>query len=165
MNWCCAMMYVHYPFQKYIRGSKRVLNTHGRHGGPKRLIGDEVQVFPMSSTRHPCHFWPRDGKRSRPTRFGCWIRTAWLDQLATVATTSYGLGLGRSLYGWKGNFIELSMEQVLCQNHIWGDGNRPNKWTSWICQGAAPPTFGPSARVSCRSPCGRDLGLEHEPHQ
>jgi hypothetical protein len=32
-------------------------------------------VFPTSSTRHPLHFWPKDGKRSRPTRFECWIRT------------------------------------------------------------------------------------------
>ena len=55
---------------------KRVLDTHGRHGGPKKLIGDQVQVFLTSSTRPPRHFGPKDGKRSSPTRFGGWIRTA-----------------------------------------------------------------------------------------
>jgi hypothetical protein len=64
------------------------------------LIGDQVQVFPTSSTRHPCHFWPKYRKRSRPTSFGRWIQTAWLVQLATVATNSYGLHLGRSSYDW-----------------------------------------------------------------
>jgi hypothetical protein len=50
-------MCVHCHFQKYIRGSKRVLNTHGRNRGPKRLIEDQVQVFPTPSTRPSRHFW------------------------------------------------------------------------------------------------------------
>ena len=53
-----------------------MLDTHGRHGGPKKLTGDQVQVFLTSSTRPPRHFGPKDGKRSSPTRFGGWIRTA-----------------------------------------------------------------------------------------
>ena len=64
------MMCVHCHFQKYIHGSKRVLKTHGRHGGPKKLIGGQVQVFPMSSTRTPHHFWPKERNRSNSTRFG-----------------------------------------------------------------------------------------------
>ena len=56
--------------QKYIHGSKRVLKTHGRHGGPKKLIRGQVQVFPTSSTRTPRHFWSKGRKRSNPTRFG-----------------------------------------------------------------------------------------------
>jgi hypothetical protein len=38
------MMFVGCHFQKCLRGSKKVLNTHGRHGGPNKLIGDQVQV-------------------------------------------------------------------------------------------------------------------------
>jgi hypothetical protein len=154
MNWCSAMMCVHYTFQKYIHGSKRVLNTHERPWGPKRFIGDQVQVFPMSSAKHPRHFWPIDRKISRPTRFGRWIQTSWLGPLALVTTSSYELRLGHSLYGWKENFIALPMEQVSCQNHIWGDRNRQNKWTSRIYQHAASPSFEPTTHVSCRSPWG-----------
>jgi hypothetical protein len=165
MNWCCAMMCVYCHFQKYILWSKRMLNTHGRYGGSKKLIGDQVQVFPTSPTRPPRLLWPKDGKRSRGTRFGRWFRTAWLGQLATDATTSYGVRLGRSLYGWKGNFIEIPMALVSYPNSIWVDGNHWNKWTSKICEGAASPPFGSLARVSCRSPWGHVLGLEHDPHQ
>ena len=32
---------------------KRVLKTHGRHKGPKKLIGGQIQVFPTFSTRTP----------------------------------------------------------------------------------------------------------------
>jgi hypothetical protein len=39
-------------------------------GGSKKLVGSQVQVFPTSSTSPPRHFWPKDRKRSRPTRFG-----------------------------------------------------------------------------------------------
>jgi hypothetical protein len=142
-----------------------MLNTHGRYGGPKKLIGDQVQVFPTSSTRPPRHLWRKDGKRSRGTRFGRWFRTAWLSQLATDATNSYGVRLGRSLYGWNGIFIEIPMALVSYPNSIWVDGNHWNKWTSRICQGAPSPPFGPLARVSCRSPWGHVLGLEHDTHQ
>jgi hypothetical protein len=38
------------------------------------------------------------------------------------------------------------------QNSFWVNGNRQNKWTSRIFQGAASPSFGPLARVSCWSP-------------
>jgi hypothetical protein len=142
-----------------------MLNTHGRYGGSNKLIGDQVQVFPTSSTRPPRHLLPKDGKRSRGTRVGRWFRTAWLGQLATDATTSYGVHLRRSLYGWKENFVKIPMALVSYPNSIWVDGNHWNKWTSRICQGAASPPFGPLARVSWRSPWGHVLGLEHDPHQ
>jgi hypothetical protein len=47
------------------------------------------------------HLWPTDRTRSSSTRFGRQIQTAWLHQIATNATTSYELCLGRSIYGWK----------------------------------------------------------------
>jgi hypothetical protein len=84
-----TMMCVHCHFQKYIRGSKRVLNTHGRNRGPKRLIGDQVQVFPTPSTRPSCHFWLKDGKKSRQTHFERWIRTATHHHLVTDATGAF----------------------------------------------------------------------------
>jgi hypothetical protein len=34
----------------------------------------------------------------------------------TDAQVAYGLGFGRSIYGWKHNFIDLPMTLVSCQN-------------------------------------------------
>lgn len=50
------VMYVACHFRKYLCGLKRVLNVYGKHEGPKKLIGDEVQVFSVSSTTPPRHF-------------------------------------------------------------------------------------------------------------
>ena len=88
-------------FRNTYVDKKRVLDTHGRYGGPKKLIGDQVQVFLTSSTRPPRHFGPKDGKRSSPTRFGGWIRTAEKHRLVMDATVAYGLGLGHSSTSWK----------------------------------------------------------------
>jgi hypothetical protein len=42
----------------------------------------------------------------------------------TDAQVAYGVGFGRSIYGWKQNFIELPMAPVLCQNLTRVNGNR-----------------------------------------
>jgi hypothetical protein len=55
----------------------------------------------------------------------------------TDAQVAYGVGFGRSIYGWKQNFIKLPMVSVLCQNSFRGNGNRRNKLTSRIFQSAA----------------------------
>jgi hypothetical protein len=54
----------------------------------------------------------------------------------TEAQVAYGLGFGRSIYGWKQNFIELPMALVSYQNSFRVNGNRRNKLTSRICQSA-----------------------------
>src|SRR5205809_2213725 len=56
------------------------------------------------------------------------------------------------------------MTPVPHQTSIRVNGNRPNKWTSRICQGAAPPSFGPLGLVSCWSPLGARLGVLHAPN-
>jgi hypothetical protein len=73
-----------------------VWKLYGKYGGPKKLIGDQAQVFPIFSTRPPCHFWCKERKSPNPTHFGCWIRTEGQYQVVMAATTSYGLRLGRS---------------------------------------------------------------------
>jgi hypothetical protein len=55
----------------------------------------------------------------------------------TDAQVAYGVGFGRSIYGWKQNFIKLPMAPVLCQTSSRFNGNRRNKLTSRICQSAA----------------------------
>jgi hypothetical protein len=55
----------------------------------------------------------------------------------TDAQVAYGVGFGRSIYGWKQNFIKLPMAPVLCQNSSRVNGNHRNKLTSRICQSAA----------------------------
>jgi hypothetical protein len=55
----------------------------------------------------------------------------------TEAQVIYGVGFGRSIYGWKTIFIELPMALVSCKNSSRGNGNRRNKLTSRICQSVA----------------------------
>jgi hypothetical protein len=52
---------------------------------------------------------------------------------------AYGVGFGRSLYGWNQNFIELAMALVPPQNSIQVILNHRNKMTSIICLGATTP--------------------------
>jgi hypothetical protein len=60
----------------------------------------------------------------------------------TDAQVVYEVGFGRSINGWKQNFIELRMTLVSCQNSIGVNGTQQKKWTSRICQGAAQIPFG-----------------------
>ena len=60
----------------------------------------------------------------------------------TGATVAYGLGFGRSLYGWKDNFKILPMALVSDPNSSRVGRNRRNKMTSRICLGVASPFFG-----------------------
>jgi hypothetical protein len=75
------------------------------------------------------------------------------------AQVAYGVGFGRSFYGWKDNFEELPMTPVSGPNSSRIDGNCLNKLTSRICSGAATPSFGLLGRVSLLSPLGRPRGL------
>jgi hypothetical protein len=95
----------------------------------------------------------------------------------TDAQVAYGVGFGRSIYGWKQNFIKLPMAPVLCQNSFRVNGNRRNKVTSRICQSAALtvwlglrpklgaahpwslPTLGRSVSYICSSRRLRNLSL------
>jgi hypothetical protein len=65
---------------------------------------------------------------------------------------AYGVGFGRSLYGWKDNFEEFPMAPISCPNSSRIDGNCLNKLTSRIYSGAATPSFGLLGRVSSLSP-------------
>jgi hypothetical protein len=51
------------------------LIAYGKHERLMKLIGDQIQVFLMSSTRPPRHFGSKDRKSPSPTCFGSWIRT------------------------------------------------------------------------------------------
>jgi hypothetical protein len=55
----------------------------------------------------------------------------------TDAQVTYRVGFGRSIYGWKQNFIDLPMALVSCQNSSPVNRNRRNKLMSRICQSAA----------------------------
>ena len=68
------------------------------------------------------------------------------------AQVAYVVHFGHSLYGWKDNFKELPMAPVSGQNSFEVNGNCQNKRTSRICHGAATPSFGLLAHVSCWGP-------------
>jgi hypothetical protein len=63
------------------------------------------------------------------------------------AQVPYKVSFGRSIYGWKNNFIELPMAPVSSQNSSRVNGNLQNKLTSRICQGTAPTPFGLLAQL------------------
>jgi hypothetical protein len=95
------------------------------------------------------------------------------------AQVAYGVGFGRSIYGWMQNFIELPMAPVSCQNSSRVNRNRRNKLTSRICQSAvstvwlglkpklraphpwSPPTLGRRVSYIFSSRCLRNLSLIH----
>jgi hypothetical protein len=70
------------------------------------------------------------------------VRSPGAERNKTDTQVAYGVGFGRSIYGWKHNFIELPIALVSCQNPSWVNGNLRNKLMSIICQGAAPIPFG-----------------------
>ena len=142
------MMCVHCHFQKYIRGSKRVLNAHGRHGGPKKLIGDHVQVFPNVLHQAITSILAQGKKEIKSNTFQCWIRTAGQWQLVTDATTSYGLRFGRSSTSWKTYEIYFQKDPASCP-YLLGVGCSHRFTTeTFSVHGAVSPDFGLMGRVS-----------------
>jgi hypothetical protein len=72
---------LHYDFRAFSFSElhgwiKPCVEITWKHGGPKKLIGDQAQISPMFSTRPPRHFWCKERKSPNQIRFGCWIRTA-----------------------------------------------------------------------------------------
>jgi hypothetical protein len=65
------------------------------------------------------------------------VRSPGAARNKTDAQVAYGVGFGRSIYGWKQNFMKLPMPPVLCQNSSRVNGNCRNKLTYRIYQSAA----------------------------
>ena len=57
-------------------------------------------------------------------------------------TVAYGLGFGRTLYGWKDNSKTLLVALVLDPNSFGVDRNHLRKLTYRICPGTAMLSFG-----------------------
>ena len=70
------------------------------------------------------------------------FRTPGTARTKTDTQLAYGVGFGRSLYGWKDNFKTLPMALVLDLNSSGVGGNRLKKLMSSFCPGAATPSFG-----------------------
>lgn len=70
------------------------------------------------------------------------FRTPETARTKTDAQVAYGVGFGRTIYGWKDNFKTLPMAPVSGSNSSGVNGNRPNKLTSRICLGDATSYFG-----------------------
>ena len=69
------------------------------------------------------------------------FRTPGTARTKTDAQVAYGVGFGRSLYGWKDNFKALPMAPVSGPNSSGVDRNSPRKLMSSFCPGAATPSF------------------------
>jgi hypothetical protein len=105
------------------------------------------------------------------------IRSPGAVRNKTDARVAYGVGFGRSIYGWKQNFIEIPMASVSCKTSSRVNRNRQKKLTSRICQSAAstvwlglrpklgaphtwsPPTLGCSVSYIFNSRRLRNLSL------
>ena len=70
------------------------------------------------------------------------FRTPGTARTKTDGQVSYGVGFGRTWYGWKDNFKTLPIALVSGPNSSGVDGNRRNKMASRICLGVASPFFG-----------------------
>jgi hypothetical protein len=118
--------YDHDWCMEWSRTSSRVSNSKRRHEtNPVRVPKVEAQSNSSSSP----------------------VRSLGVLRNKTDAQITYEVGSWRSIYGWKHNFIELSMAPVSCQNSSWINGNHRNKLTSRICQCAMLPVWwalGPS---------------------
>ena len=82
------------------------------------------------------------------------------------AQVAYGVCFGRSLYGWKDNFKELTMALVSGPNSLGINGNHRNNVTSRICQGLRHRLLGccPMYRVGPSGPSGGcPLGHHQQP--
>ena len=86
------------------------------------------------------------------------FRTPETARTKTDTTVAYGLGLGRTLYGWKDNFKSLPMAPVSGPNSFGVNGNHRNNRTSRICHDAATPSFGLLACVLRWGPLWTWLG-------
>ena len=86
------------------------------------------------------------------------FRTLGTARTKTDAQVAYGVGFGRSLYGWKDNFKDLPMAPVSVPNPSGIDRNCLNKLMSRIYSGATTPSFGLLGRVSSLSPLGARPG-------
>jgi hypothetical protein len=104
-----------------------------QQGGPTLIRFESPRWRPKAiQVRFESPRWrPKSNSSSSPVRSPGAVRNKMHAQVA------YGVGFGRSIYGWKQNFIELPMAPVSCQNSFRVNGNRRNKLTSRICQSAA----------------------------
>jgi len=77
-----------------------------------------------------------------------WILTAGKRQLVMAATTSYGLGLGRSRTSWKAYQVYFHMDPA-SYPYLIGVG-RSHRFTTetFSVHGAVSPDFDPMGRVS-----------------
>ena len=85
-----------FPFLELITWIKERFDCIWKAWKVNEFDWDQAQVFLMSSTRPPHHFWPKERKGPNPTFFGCCIKTAEQHQLATVTMASYGIRMGHS---------------------------------------------------------------------
>jgi hypothetical protein len=112
------------------------------------------------------HVWCRDWRRWSPTWFSKSRRRSKVDPVRvpgveaksnlssgpvrspgavrneTVTQVAYGVGIGRSVYCWKHNFIELQMALCLMPKFVLSQRESQNKLMFRICHGTAPIPFG-----------------------
>ena len=105
--------------------------------------------------------WNKMEAQTNSTSFQ--FRTPGTARTKMDAQVAYGVGFGRSLYGWKDNFKTLPMVLVLGPNLSGVNKIHPRKVTSSFCPGAATPSFGLWALYCVGAHYGRVQRVLHDP--
>jgi hypothetical protein len=88
-------VFVQFHFTKYLLGSRKVLNTCGRNGGPNIFTGTKSKSSPCFPHKATTSLFTQGKKEIKSNMFlESLIQTAEQYQLVTAATTSYGICLG-----------------------------------------------------------------------
>ena len=111
---------------------------------------DDVTRSNMHMTKAQLKMEVQAQSKWKSNSFTSPFRTPGAGRTKTDAQVAYGLRFGRSAYTRKGKGIIFPTQPVPSLNSLGVDGNRRNKMTSRICQGAATSVFGPDGLVQFR---------------
>ena len=121
-------------------------------------------LYTLGFLSHPLGHYPSQGcSQQEEAKSNSTSSPPWSLELVctkTDAQDTYKLGFGQALYGWIAKDISFPTQWESTQNFYGVNGNHQNKLASRFYFGAATPSFGLLARVSCWSPLGvhpRDL--------
>ena len=155
-------MCVRFHCQRYLHGSRKVLNACGKLGGPKKLIGGQIKVFSCFPQGHHVTLANKGVQVKVEVQYissQSPIRNPGAGRTKNVAQVAYGLRFGRSTYGWKAKKITFPMPPVPCLNSVVCDGNHRFSTEAFFC-----PELVRWAVYQVGPNRGRVLGFEDDPH-
>ena len=112
------------------------------------LLGTNSIYFQCPSPGHDNTLAQSKKEIESNTFWKGWIRTAGKRQLVMAATTSYGLGLGRSRTSWKAYQVYFHMDLASYPYLLRVSHSHRFTTETFSVHGEASPDFDPMGRVS-----------------